>query len=104
MTDNHLPSGPFTYETTARPGEHDGKGHVYIVDGTGRKIASLWGPADTKLAMAAMIIEARQRQIDLSRPPTSKIDAVKQRRAITGEELRHAIAYVEAHPELWRAP
>ena len=54
-----LPAGPFHYETTAPFGAHDGKGHVYIVDATGRRIASLWGPADTKLAMAELIINAR---------------------------------------------
>lgn len=54
----NLPPGPLSYETTAPPGEPDGKGHVYIVDATGRKIASLWGPAETKMAMAALIIEA----------------------------------------------
>lgn len=40
MTD--LPPGPFTWITTARPGEHDGNGHVYIVDANGRKMAAIY--------------------------------------------------------------
>lgn len=27
----------------------NGKAHLYIVDGNGRKIAALWGPQDEKL-------------------------------------------------------
>lgn len=54
-----LPPGPFHYLTTARDGEHHGKGHVYICDATGRKIAVCWGPPDTKLATALLIINAR---------------------------------------------
>lgn len=59
-TDKHLPPGPWHYETTARVGDHDGKGHVYIVDADGRKITTVWGPADSKLATANLIIKARE--------------------------------------------
>lgn len=63
MKDDHftaadLPEGPYHYETTALNGTHHGKGHVYIIDKTGRRIASIWGPAQTKLALADLIIEA----------------------------------------------
>lgn len=61
FTLDDMPEGPFEYETTALPGVHHGRGHVYIVDKTGRRIASLWGPAQTKMAMAHLIIEASKR-------------------------------------------
>ncbi len=58
-TDPHLAPGPWHYETTALPGDHDGKGHVYLVDANGRKIGTFWGPAETKIATANLIIKAR---------------------------------------------
>lgn len=57
---DHLPPGPWDYETTAPVGEHDGKGHVYLIDANKRKIASIWGPADTKVALVKMMIDARE--------------------------------------------
>lgn len=59
-----LPPGPFGFETTARPDEHIGTGHVYIIDATGRKIATVWGSKENKIALAEMIIEARDRISD----------------------------------------
>jgi hypothetical protein len=59
--DGDLPEGPFEYQTTAREGDHHGKGHVYIIDRTGRKIASLWGKPQEKMAMAQFIIDASER-------------------------------------------
>lgn len=59
MDEDHLPSGPFEYETTAPLDGHHGKGHVYIVDANGRKIAVCWGKPDEKLAMKDMILKAR---------------------------------------------
>lgn len=56
-----LPPGPFLYQTTALPDKHDGAGHVYIVDATGRKVASIWGPKESKIALAEMIVEARSK-------------------------------------------
>jgi hypothetical protein len=38
--------------TTALPTEHDGTGHVYLVDETGRKVASVWGPKELKVLNA----------------------------------------------------
>ncbi len=54
-----LPPGPWHYETTAPPDKHDGNGHVYVVDANGRKIAAVWGPPETKIATATMMIKAR---------------------------------------------
>lgn len=56
-----LPPGPFQYMVTARPGEHEGKGHVYVIDASGRKIAVMWGTADEKLALAGLMIAARDK-------------------------------------------
>ena len=58
----NLPPGPFEYETTAIPiaSKHHGMGHVYIVDANGRKIASLWGKPDEKLALKDLILKARK--------------------------------------------
>lgn len=61
FTADDLPEGPYHYETTAAPGQHHGKGHVYIIDRTGRRIASIWGPAASKLALADLIIEASEK-------------------------------------------
>ena len=55
-----LPPRPWEYLTTARPGEHDGSGHIYIIDANGRKIASIWGPAETKMAIVNLILRAAQ--------------------------------------------
>jgi len=57
---DNLPPGPFQYEITAPPGEHEGNRHVYIIDANGRKIASMWGRKEEKMALAALIIEARE--------------------------------------------
>jgi hypothetical protein len=59
MENLELAPGPWSYETTAAPGTPDGNGHVYIVDATGRRIASLWGPARVKMATAQLMITAR---------------------------------------------
>lgn len=56
----YLPKGPWTYETTG-PVDNLGCGHVYVIDAAGRKIMSLWGKPDEKLAMAELIIHARSR-------------------------------------------
>lgn len=58
---NFLPPGPFGYETTAPLDDHHGKGHVYIVDATGRKIAVCWGKPDEKLALKDLILDARNK-------------------------------------------
>lgn len=57
---NQLPPGPFGYVVTAQPGEHEGRGHVYVTDAAGRKIACVWGTPDEKIALASLIIEARE--------------------------------------------
>jgi hypothetical protein len=53
-----LPPGPYGFETTARPGQPDGSGHVYITDASGRRIATVWGDADEKLAFVELIRRA----------------------------------------------
>lgn len=58
----HLPKGPYGYMTTAKKGDHDGKGTCHVIDGSGRKIAVLWGSPDEKLALAELIIDARDKQ------------------------------------------
>lgn len=49
---------PLEYEITAPPGAHEGSGHVYIVDATGKKLASLWGSAEAKMALCQIILDA----------------------------------------------
>ena len=56
MTKHSLPPGPYEYITTADLNDHHGMGHVYLVDTTGKKIASIWGKPDQKLALVDMII------------------------------------------------
>ena len=55
MTD--LPPGPYEYATTAPLDGHHGKGHVYLLDATGRKIGVVWGKPDEKLALVNAIID-----------------------------------------------
>lgn len=57
-----LPPGPYEPMVTARPGEHIGSGHVYLVDSNDRKIASLWGTPDEKIALANLIICAHEQE------------------------------------------
>ena len=57
----HLPPGPFEYETTAPMERHHGMGHVYIVDATGKKVAVVWGKPDVKMALVKLIVEARDK-------------------------------------------
>jgi hypothetical protein len=58
-TNDTLPAGPWSYLTTAAPGTPDGNGHVYLVDADGKKLASLWGKPDQKMALAKLFIAAR---------------------------------------------
>lgn len=53
-----LPPKPYHYMTTAKPGDHEGFGHVYLCDVTGKKIASLWGKPDAKKALLQLILDA----------------------------------------------
>lgn len=59
-TSPHLPAGPYQMLVTASIGEHQGSRHVYVIDGSGRKIASIWGKQDEKLAIADLLIGARE--------------------------------------------
>ena len=56
-----LPPGPYTIETVSAKGKPEGSGHVYVLDATGRKIASMWCKTAEKMALANMICDARDK-------------------------------------------
>lgn len=60
-----LPALPWSYETNAADGKHEGSGFVYIVDANGKKIGTVWGPPDQKLAVAEAICDASDRLAEL---------------------------------------
>ena len=53
-----LPPVPFGMMITAAVGTHEGNGHVYVTDANGRKIATVWGKPDEKIALANLLIAA----------------------------------------------
>jgi hypothetical protein len=53
----NLPPLPWSYETNAPAGVHDGKGFVYLLDANGRKIGTFWG--NDAADRAARPVEAR---------------------------------------------
>jgi hypothetical protein len=53
-----LPPLPWSYSTNAQVGHHDGSGFVYLLDANGKKIGTVWGNPDQKLAVAEMICDA----------------------------------------------
>ncbi len=53
-----LPPLPWSYETNAPVGQHEGKGFVYLLDANGRKIGTVWGNPDEKLAVVKLIMDA----------------------------------------------
>ena len=53
-----LPPLPWSYETNARVGDHEGKGFVYLLDANGRKIGTVWGNPNEKLAIVQLIMDA----------------------------------------------
>lgn len=53
-----LPPLPWSYETNALVGRHDGTGFVYLLDANGRKIGTVWGTPDEKLAIVELIMDA----------------------------------------------
>jgi|TARA_Y100000034_G_C6873213_1_gene398966 hypothetical protein len=65
MSDTNLPPGPYSYETTAPLDEHHGKGHVYIVDATGKRIGVVWGKPDVKMSLAYFVMSARNNSNDI---------------------------------------
>lgn len=54
----NLPPLPWSYETNAAAGKHEGTGFVYLLDANGRKIGTVWGKPDEKLAVIEVIINA----------------------------------------------
>lgn len=59
----HLPPLPWSYETNAPVGQHEGKGFVYLLDATGRKIGTVWGKPDQKLAVVELICDAADQRL-----------------------------------------
>ena len=53
-----LPPLPWSYQTNAPVGAHEGTGFIYLLDANGRKIETLWGTPDEKLASAELICDA----------------------------------------------
>ena len=67
-TDANLPPGPWSYEEVrSEKSRYEGSGHVYLLDANGRKIASIWGKPDEKMALVAYMIEARDYGLSGSR-------------------------------------
>jgi hypothetical protein len=60
----HLPPLPYSYETNAPEGVHEGKGFVYLLDADGRKIGTVWGKPDEKLALATLICDASDKALE----------------------------------------
>lgn len=54
----HLPPLPWSYETNAPADQHEGKGFVYLIDANGRKIGTVWGKPDEKMATMQFIMDA----------------------------------------------
>jgi len=54
----HLPPLPWSYLTNAREGQHEGTGFVFLLDANGRKIGTVWGRPDEKLAVVELICDA----------------------------------------------
>jgi len=58
MSAEHLPPRPWSFMSITPQGKPLGNGHVYLLDANGRKIASLWGNADEKIATAELVCDA----------------------------------------------
>ena len=56
----HLPPLPWSYTTNAPVDKHEGSGFVYLHDASGRKIGTVWGKPDEKLAIAALVLQASE--------------------------------------------
>lgn len=61
MTTRKLAPLPWSYSTNSLVGQHEGSGFVYLLDANGRKIGTLWGSPDEKLASAELICDASDR-------------------------------------------
>jgi hypothetical protein len=56
----HLPPRPWSYQSNTKPGAHLGGGFVYLLDANGRKIGTVWGTPDEKLAIAELVCDASE--------------------------------------------
>lgn len=75
-TRDDLPPGPYTFETITAKGRPEGTGHIYLLDATGRKIASMWGTPKEKVALANLICDARENDIPIK--PSNLDSAIAQ--------------------------
>jgi hypothetical protein len=55
-----LPPGPWTWTDNGPVDRPLGTGFVYLHDATGRKIGTVWGTPEEKVAIANLICEARE--------------------------------------------
>jgi hypothetical protein len=53
----NLPPLPWFYTTNAPEGHHEGKGFVYLHDADGRKIGTVWGKPDEKMATIQLVMD-----------------------------------------------
>jgi hypothetical protein len=60
-----LPPLPWSYETNAPVNVHEGKGFVYLLDANGRKIGTVWGNPDEKMATVKLIMDASDMMLAL---------------------------------------
>ncbi len=58
-----LPPLPWSYQTSAAAGTHEGNGFVYLLDANGRRIATLWGKPAEKLAVAELVCDASDKAL-----------------------------------------
>ncbi len=65
-----LPPGPYTIETC---GPTATSGFMYLVDDTGRKIGTFWGPWQSKVALAELMCAARE---ELDEAGSAKLTAL----------------------------
>jgi hypothetical protein len=54
----NLPPLPWSYTANVPAGRHEGSGFVYLHDAGGRRIGTVWGKPDEKLAVARFIADA----------------------------------------------
>lgn len=54
-----LPPGPYSYRIDTSKPERPWNGHVYVMDATGKPIASILGTPAVKQALTTLLIEAR---------------------------------------------
>jgi hypothetical protein len=89
VTNSNLPPRPWTYVSNTREGQHMGKGFVYLLDAKGRKIGTVWGTPDEKIAVAEMVCDAAS-SMDALRSIRAKVHAHNRGGGLT-EKLRDEV-------------